>query len=108
MIGRYLERIESDLEAYEPEGPCETINFGGGTPTLLTTAQLERLFRAIEKRLKPEETTEISIEANPETLDREKVQLIRSFANRISLGVQSFRPKFARSRLLPEGAPAGD
>ena len=48
----------------------------------------------IEKRLKPEKTTEISIEANPETLDREKVQLIRSFANRISLGVQSFRPKF--------------
>ncbi len=94
MIGRYLDRIESDLEEYEPEGPCETINFGGGTPTLLSTAQLERLFRAIEKRLKPEKTTEISIEANPETLDREKVQLIRSFANRISLGVQSFRPKF--------------
>ncbi len=93
MVKRYLDKLESDLARYAVAEPTETINLGGGTPTLLTIDQLGRLFTMILRKLKPAPGTEISIEANPETLDAEKVALIRAFANRISLGVQSFKPK---------------
>ncbi len=93
LVELWLGRIIRDLEELEPQGECETIYLGGGTPTLPECGVLERLFDAIRKTLKPGAETEISIEANPETLDRGKAALIRSFANRLSLGVQSFRPE---------------
>lgn len=87
----YLDRLETLMERREASaGPCETVYLGGGTPTLLSEARLERLFSMIRKHLRPDEMTELSIESNPETLTESKVRLIRSFATRLSLGVQSF------------------
>lgn len=94
IVDSYLNRLAFQLERFEASGPCETIYFGGGTPTLLTEAQLERLFSMTSRALRPETGTEISIEANPETLSTSKIALIRTFVNRISLGVQSFSPRF--------------
>lgn len=92
-IARWLERILRELKEFEPVETCETIYLGGGTPTLPEPRMLERFFEALYDRLRPGPETEISMEANPETLDREKVVLIRAFVNRLSLGVQSFCPE---------------
>ncbi len=90
----YLTHLEKTLSA--TANPCaETIYLGGGTPTLLDAPRLKKLFDLIRQAIPLAENCEISIEANPETLDEEKIFLIRDFATRISVGVQSF---FAEKR----------
>lgn len=70
----------------------DTIFFGGGTPSVLTTGQLERIMRAVRDSFQIELSAEISMEVNPGTADREKLRNIREVGiNRISLGVQSFQ-----------------
>ena len=81
-----LQRAASD--------PVETIYIGGGTPTLLNEANLQRLIRMVRDNFSIVSGAEISIEANPETLTAEKVALLRTFFNRISVGVQSFNAEF--------------
>ena len=90
-----LDRFETELAAGGWE-PATTIYLGGGTPTLPDCRTLERWFGMIRSALHPVSGCEISIEANPETLDAGKVELLRSFATRISLGVQSFDPVVRR------------
>ena len=97
LLDAYLDRLERELERFESEEPCETVYLGGGTPTLFDERRLERLFAMIARALAPSPGTEISIEANPETLTTAKMRLIGSFANRLSLGVQSFDPKLRKT-----------
>ena len=69
----------------------ETIFFGGGTPTALTTAQIETLVRGFHSRLDLSTLREWTFEANPGSVSDRKARLLRDFgATRISLGVQSF------------------
>ena len=70
--------------------PLKTLYLGGGTPNFLTAAELDYLFENIRKYVPMHSDCEISCEMNPETLTPAKMQLIASFVNRISLGVQSF------------------
>lgn len=89
----YLRAIEIELATVEPGLPLDTIFFGGGTPTQLEPARLERLVATIFDRFRPAENVEFSIEANPEDLDETYERtLTRLPVNRISLGVQSFEP----------------
>ncbi len=97
-VNAYLAKLERDLAEADLRGHCDTIYLGGGTPTLLTVQELERLFSVLEARLAPAAGCEVSIEANPETLDGEKVALLREHVTRLSLGVQSFDAKL-RQRL---------
>ena len=90
LIDAYLDHLERQLEAASPLPPAETVYLGGGTPTLLSLPRLERLFAMLKRFLAPGAECEISIEANPETLEAEKVALLRKNVTRISLGVQSF------------------
>ena len=90
LIDNYLDHLERQLEAASPLPPAETVYLGGGTPTLLSIPQLKRLFAMLKRFLPPGEDCEISVEANPETLDEDKVALLRKNITRISLGVQSF------------------
>ncbi len=87
----YLNKIISDLECCTEK--CSTVYIGGGTPTFLSSGQLERLLEAVHFYLQPSSDTEISIEANPETLTSEKVDILKKYVNRISTGVQSFSEK---------------
>ena len=89
-VDAYLDELERRLESGRPYQRAETIYIGGGTPTFLNAVQLERLSAMIRRELAPGPRCEITVEANPETLDPEKVALLRGFATRISLGVQSF------------------
>lgn len=71
----------------------DTIFLGGGTPTLLTGAQLAQLFEAIHTHFQLSATCEITSEANPGTVDRAKFEILRKLGvNRLSIGVQSFQP----------------
>lgn len=70
-----------------------TIFVGGGTPTVLSSAQLQRLFAAVHTHLTLAPDAEISCEANPGTVDRAKFHTLRALGvNRLSLGVQSMNP----------------
>ncbi|MBQ9486617.1 MAG: radical SAM family heme chaperone HemW [Selenomonadaceae bacterium] len=70
--------------------PVPSIYFGGGTPTILTLNQLEKIFNAVQKNFRVDADAEITIEANPGTVDKNFLRGLRELGfNRISLGVQS-------------------
>lgn len=97
LMDAYLDELEKRLDRAGPLPPPRTIYLGGGTPTALSNARLRRLFAMIFRALRPGNDCEISIEANPETLDEEKVSLLRENVTRISLGVQSFSAGLRRT-----------
>ena len=69
----------------------ETIYFGGGTPSLLTQKQLDKILNVIYKHYKISKSPEITLEANPDDLDFDKLKMLKSLSvNRLSIGVQSF------------------
>ena len=68
-----------------------TIYFGGGTPSLLSSADLEKIFKAIGKHFTIASGAEITLEANPDDLTKTKTdELKASGINRLSIGIQSF------------------
>jgi oxygen-independent coproporphyrinogen-3 oxidase len=71
--------------------PVETIFFGGGTPSLLHPSEIEKILSLIASRFSINPQAEITLETNPGTVDRQKLQAFRSAGiNRISMGIQSF------------------
>ena len=72
----------------------ETIYFGGGTPSVLSTKEIETLIAAVYKNFRVVENPEITLEANPDDLSEEKIiELSNSPINRLSIGIQSFFEK---------------
>jgi oxygen-independent coproporphyrinogen-3 oxidase len=70
---------------------CRTVFFGGGTPSLLTAAQVERLLRAAHAAFAVDADAEITLEANPGTLEYGRLDALRETGvNRLSMGAQSF------------------
>jgi len=68
-----------------------TVFFGGGTPSLLPLAEVERIMSALRDSFAIEPDAEVSFEANPGTVDLEYLRgLVRAGINRLSFGVQSF------------------
>ena len=71
-----------------------TVYIGGGTPSILSAQCIKKLMHGIRERLLIAPNAEITIEANPGTFDREKVQAYREAGiNRLSLGIQTFSQK---------------
>jgi len=72
-------------------GRLRTIYFGGGTPTVLPEESFEAIFKALHERFDFSPEMEITVEANPGTIDAGKAAFLRGLGvNRLSLGVQSF------------------
>ena len=70
----------------------ETIYFGGGTPSLLNSSQLNRLLNVIKEEFEIAADAEITLEANPDDLQKETLQMLKEEGvNRLSIGIQSFR-----------------
>lgn len=68
-----------------------TIYFGGGTPSILSSDELNKLFDHLSNQFDLSEVSEITIEANPDDLTLEKIKVIsKTPINRFSIGVQSF------------------
>ena len=87
----YVDALIDEINFRGDFSAAETIYFGGGTPTTLTLNQLEKILRAIEKNFSVDERAEISVEANPGTVDENFLRGLKFLGfNRLSLGVQSF------------------
>lgn len=72
----------------------ETIYFGGGTPSLLEPNELHEIFETIYKNFSIVENPEITLEANPDDLNINKIHQLKTLPiNRFSIGVQSFHDK---------------
>jgi oxygen-independent coproporphyrinogen-3 oxidase len=88
---RFCEAILRELAQTAVEIAPETIFFGGGTPTALTTAQLELLLGGFRKQLDLSILAEWTMEANPGSVSARKAEVLRKLGvNRVSLGVQSW------------------
>jgi oxygen-independent coproporphyrinogen-3 oxidase len=69
----------------------ETIYFGGGTPSVLTTEEIQFLINAVYENFEVAENPEITLEANPDDLSKERIiELSKTPINRLSIGIQSF------------------
>jgi oxygen-independent coproporphyrinogen-3 oxidase len=74
-----------------PNRQLATVFFGGGTPSMFETSQIEAILNSLRSSFGFESDVEITLEANPEGLNKEKLIGLRSAGvNRLSLGVQSF------------------
>jgi oxygen-independent coproporphyrinogen-3 oxidase len=90
-------REDKRMAVEVPRG-VDSLYLGGGTPTLLQQAQLERLFTAIRENFEQKQSAEVTVECAPGTLSPEVIDsLLRCGVNRVSLGVQSFIDKEASS-----------
>lgn len=75
-------------------GPVQTVFFGGGTPTLLAPGELGAILRAIDGELGLDSAAEVTVEANPETVDERALAGLRAAGlTRLSLGMQSAVPE---------------
>lgn len=94
MADRYLSALEREIAmTLEQPAVVDTIFVGGGTPTRLGPGQLDRLMTILGHWFPLTPGGEWTVEANPGTLDAEKVELLAAVGvNRVSLGAQSFRP----------------
>jgi len=100
---RYLEAlfVELDRRAMSEEfygAPVRTVYLGGGTPTVLPAEWIAELLTRLRHRFAFEPEAEITIEANPGTVDEEKIAaLLAAGVNRLSIGVQSFSDEVLRT-----------
>ena len=96
----YLRAIKKEMELrgeYIDDDTLETIYLGGGTPSRLSGNDLERIFNAISRRFSIAEGAEITLEANPDDIRPDYLSALRDLPiNRISMGIQSFRPEDLR------------
>ena len=91
---RYLDALQADLEQALPDiwgRQVHTVFIGGGTPSLLSAAGIERLLAMLRSHLNLWPDAEVTLEANPGTAEAERfMAYAASGVNRISLGIQSF------------------
>jgi oxygen-independent coproporphyrinogen-3 oxidase len=100
VFERYVDRVCNDIGnapqiavqmGGQMERSVDSIYLGGGTPTVLECAQLERIFTAVRSQFEARHSAEITVECAPGTLNAAMIDsLLRCGVNRISLGVQSF------------------
>lgn len=83
---------------YLQDKNLETIYFGGGTPSLLEEEDFSLIFETIAKHFTLRSDIEITLEANPDDLTKEKVDLLKKYKiNRLSIGIQSFHEPHLKS-----------
>jgi oxygen-independent coproporphyrinogen-3 oxidase len=91
LIPRYLEALVAEMHRYPTSLPLQTINFGGGTPSLLEPEQLGNVIGAARAHFAIDDGAEVTIEANPGGLDQAYFEgTLAAGVNRLSFGVQSF------------------
>lgn len=90
LVERFLNAIEIEIQSLDQVHKLDSLFLGGGTPSHLTRAQLQRLKQIVVTRFEWSPAAEISAEVNPNDLDSNKADALAEFGvNRISLGVQS-------------------
>ncbi len=91
---RYIDALIRDLETELPfiwGRRLESVFIGGGTPSLISAAGMQRLMSALRRLLPMRPEMEITLEANPSTFEQERFKQYRDCGiNRLSIGIQSF------------------
>ena len=94
LAERYIRAVAQEITAFRAEEgtiEAETVYFGGGTPSLLNPAQVERLLAAVRTRFRLTGDAEVTMEMNPGTVTREGLSEFRRLGvNRASFGAQTF------------------
>lgn len=94
-MDKYLTILSEEMALQSPavEGKAfRTIYFGGGTPSLMQPAQLQRIMDDLHTRFHINPDAEVTIEANPEQLSLDYCKALKSLGfNRLSIGIQSFQ-----------------
>ncbi|HEV7718888.1 MAG TPA: radical SAM family heme chaperone HemW [Arsenicitalea sp.] len=91
---RSYEREIADVAARAPGRRVQSIFFGGGTPSLMAPKTVDGILNAIAKHWAVDDKAEITLEANPTSVEAERFRGYRAAGvNRVSLGVQSLRDK---------------
>ncbi|TGD77802.1 radical SAM family heme chaperone HemW [Hymenobacter wooponensis] len=101
LKSRFVEALVREMELRRdylgPAPHLNTIYFGGGTPSLLTAAELDTIFEAIHQNFAVAPDAEITLEANPDDLTALKLrELAASSVNRLSIGLQTFHEPHLR------------
>lgn len=93
----YVDALLRDLEQDLPRAwgrPVSSIFIGGGTPSLFAPEAIDRLLSGVRARLPLDQNIEITLEANPGTVELERFKGFRQAGvNRLSIGIQSFDPE---------------
>ena len=96
LAGRYVDALRHEAELWAPSWTGErfvSIFVGGGTPTTLDASAISGLLDAIRSRFEVAPDAEVTVEANPDTVDEAKhTALLASGVTRLSMGAQSFDP----------------
>lgn len=98
----YLEALIREVEllsrtACVGNRPLDFIYFGGGTPSYLSAGQLDQLMSRLREIMPWDDAREITFECEPGTLQKHKLETLRHHGvNRISLGVENFKPEILR------------
>ena len=94
LLPRVVENMHRELDersTYLSEQRLTSIYFGGGTPSLVAPAEIERLINHAREKFDCSAVEEITIEANPDDITKEYALALKSTSvNRVSLGIQSF------------------
>ncbi|MFI4953576.1 MAG: radical SAM family heme chaperone HemW, partial [Burkholderiales bacterium] len=98
---RYVEALLADLEFALPSiwgRRVHNVFFGGGTPSLFAPESIDRILAGVRARVALSPEAEITLEANPGTFERARFAGFKAAGiNRLSLGVQSFEPRFLQA-----------
>jgi oxygen-independent coproporphyrinogen-3 oxidase len=94
LAGSYVDALVKEIGAFdrvEPRAQVDAVYFGGGTPSLLTPLQLDRILMAVRGRFAVSADAEVTMEMNPGTLTAAVVSEFRALGiNRASFGAQTF------------------
>ncbi len=92
FIPVYLDSLKKEMRLVLPGAePADSVYFGGGTPSLLKTAQVSEVLETLDDLIGINTNAEITMEANPGTISLESLKALREVGvNRLSLGIQSF------------------
>ena len=95
LKNRFVEAVRKEIRDFSPQPSAlspDTLYFGGGTPSLLTPAEIGSIIDESRASFGLTEDAEITIEANPETVTAGSLEQFRAAGvNRLSFGIQSFR-----------------
>ena len=93
LVDEYLLALEKEIDLYYKNDSLSTLYIGGGTPSVLSTKQLEKLFLIINK-LKLKDDIEFTFECNINDINEDLLKFLKnSKVNRLSVGVESFNEK---------------
>lgn len=94
QIENYIEKLCQEIESRKLDKKVSSIYIGGGTPSILSESQIERIVKTIFDHFDVYQDAEFTIEANPNSINESKLKKWKSLGiNRLSVGVQSLNDK---------------